>query len=272
MAICENGGAEAYRRLVAVIPEALQGGQPVRVLEAEGNLGFAGGVNRSPAMAPGAGAWWVLNPDTAPEPEAMAALVAELQSGRCDAAGCTLVLPGRRVQSYGGRWRPWLARAESIGHGSDAAAGIDAPRVLQTQNYLNGASMMVSRRFLDLVGPMREEYFLYCEEIEWCLRAQARGARLGFASEARVLHKQGTTTGAGGDRKSQGRTAVYLGTRNQMLLTRDCFPERLLVAAPAALALAAVRYGRYGAWRQLGYAISGWAAGLRNMRGAPDWI
>lgn len=57
-----------------------------------------------------------------------------------------------------------------------------------------------------------------------------------------------------------------------MLVTRDCFPARLPVAALAALALAVLRFGRTRAWKQLGYAISGWAAGLRNERGAPSWI
>ena len=41
---------------------------------------------------------------------------------------------------------------------------------------LLGASV-VGRAMLDAVGPMRDDYFLYCEEVEWCLRAKAAGLR-----------------------------------------------------------------------------------------------
>ena len=79
--ICENGGPEAYERLIAAIPQALPGGQAVRAVLAPGNLGFAGGVNVCLRETPDADAWWVLNPDTCPPPRAMAALVEKLAQG-----------------------------------------------------------------------------------------------------------------------------------------------------------------------------------------------
>jgi hypothetical protein len=54
-------------------------------------------------------------------------------------------------------------------------------------------------------------------------------------------------------------------------LTRDCYPRRLPIAAAASFLLLFLRYARRGAWRQLGYGLSGWVAGMRNRRGAPDW-
>ena len=64
VAICENGGREAFADLIAVLPTNLPDGQPVRAVEAGGNLGYAGGVNVCLAETPGADAWWILNPDT----------------------------------------------------------------------------------------------------------------------------------------------------------------------------------------------------------------
>jgi hypothetical protein len=129
--------------------------------------------------------------------------------------------------------------------------------------------MMFGRRFVEVTGPMREEYFLYCEEVEWCLRAIARGLKLGFAPGARVLHHVGTTTGSYDEMRHRPPTPIYLNERNKILTTRDCFPVRLPVAALAALASLTIRYGRHRAWRQLGYALSGWLAGLANERGVP---
>lgn len=270
--ICENGGPEAFAALRETVPDRLAGGQPVRAILASGNLGYAGGVNTCLRETPDADAWWVLNPDTQPDPDAMARKVARLSAGDCDAVGSTIYLPDGRVQSHGGRWRHWLARAESIGHGSSLSETPDPAEIERSQNYLNGASMMIGRRFLEVVGPMREEYFLYCEEVEWCLRAVAKGMRLGFAPHARVLHHAGTTTGSYDDIRSRPKTPVYLNERNKILTTRDCFPMSLPVAATAAVALIFLRFGRRGAWRQVAYALEGWAQGIGNRRGVPAWL
>lgn len=270
--ICENGGEVACKDLSAAIPALLPGGQKVAVVCPGVNLGFAGGVNVCLEATPSADAWWVLNPDTEAHPDALALKVKRLGVGDCDAVGCTLYRPGGRVQSVGGRWMPWLARAESMGLGSSLSDAVDPAAVECAQSYLNGAAMLVGRQFVERTGPMREDYFLYCEEVEWCLRARARGLRLGFAPGALVLHTQGTTTGAGEAITDRPRLPVYLGARNTMLLTRDCFPLRLPVAAGAAALQLVLRYGRHGAWRQLGYALSGLVAGLWNERDAPDWM
>lgn len=272
VAICENGGAAAFEALSAVLPSVLKGGQLVRAMLAAANLGYAGGVNACIEHTPDADAWWVLNPDTQPEPEAMALYVARLAVGDCEAVGSTIYLEDGRVQSHGGRWRPWLARAESIGHGSALSLVPEPVEIERQQNYLNGASMMMGRRFLEAVGPMREEYFLYCEEVEWCLRGIALGMRLGYAPGARVMHYAGTTTGSYDDITKRPRAPIYLNERNKILTTRDRFPGRLPVAAFSSLLLIFMRFGRRRAWKQVGYGIAGWAAGLANTRGVPRWM
>ena len=270
--ICENGGQAAYDALIAQLPPTLSGGQAVRAVRAPRNLGYAGGVNVGLRETPDADAWWILNPDTLPQPQSLERMVARLQVGDCDAVGGTVYLPDGRVQSHGGLWRPWLARSVSLGHGSPHGQAPDPERIERQKNYLNGASMMIGRRFLETVGPMREDYFLYCEEVEWCLHARHLGMRLGYAPGADVLHIAGTTTGSYAAIRSRPRTPIYLGERNKLLTTRDRYPLRLPVAAIAALVLACLRFGRAGAWRQLGYAVSGWAAGLGGERGPPRWL
>lgn len=270
--ICENGGPAAYAALESALPKVLSHGQPVRAVLAPGNLGYAGGVNRCLDETPQADAWWVLNPDTHPYPEALAALVARLEVGDCDAVGCTLHLPNGLVQSHGGRWDMWLARAVSIGHSTPITEHPDPAVIESRQNFLNGAAMLLGRRFVATVGHMREEYFLYCEEVEWCLRGLGLGMRLGFAPKAVVLHYQGTTTGNPPDIRERGKTPVYLNERNRILMTRDLSPARLPVVVISTFLVMFARFGRRRAWRQLGYALQGWVAGLRNLRGRPGWI
>jgi hypothetical protein len=62
--------------------------------------------------------------------------------------------------------------------------------------YVEGASMLASRRFIDVVGPMDERYFLYSEEHDWAHRGRAAGFRLAWAPDSRVRHEHGGTIGS----------------------------------------------------------------------------
>ncbi|KAA9013016.1 glycosyltransferase family 2 protein [Sphingobium limneticum] len=267
--ICENGGSQAYEALVTLLPGSLNGGQPVTILAAPGNLGYAGGVNHCITSASSADAWWIVNPDTRPQSAALGALVERLQRGDCEAAGSLLYHADGKVQAYGGRWKPWMARCESIGHGRNSADPIEADRVEAGMNYLLGASMLMSRQYVEAVGLMREDYFLYAEEVEWCLRGRHLGMRLGFAPGSRVLHGQGGTTGSARAMKQRPRLPIYLDERNKLNVVRDTSPAKLPVAVTLSLAMLFLRFARRGAWKQLGYGLSGWMAGLRNKRGIP---
>lgn len=269
--VVENGGASAFAAVSAALPATLTGGQAVTLVEAPGNLGFAGGVNLGIERTPAADAWWVLNPDAVPESGALGALVARLNRGDCEAAGGVLHFADGSIQSNGGHWQGWIGRATSLGAGSRVDAPVDAAAIEGKLDYLMGASMLVGRRFLEVVGPMREDYFLYAEELEWFLRARQCGMRLGFAPDARVLHHQGTTTGWSNAVARRGKLPIYLDERNRLLLTRDRFPARLPVVAATSLAFMLARFGRKRAWRQIGYALRGWGAGMAGRRGVPRW-
>ncbi len=270
--ICENGGTGALEALRAALPTQLATGQPIAILSQAANLGYAGGVNACMAARPDARAWWVLNPDTQVEPGALHALVTRLARGDCAAVGGVLYHPDGRVQAYGGHWHGWLARATSLGLGVPLATPVNPATVERRQNYLLGACMLVGRSFVDAIGPMRDDYFLYAEEIEWCLRGRAHGLRLGFAPDARICHGQGGTTGSADEIRRRPRLPIYLDERNKLHVIRDTTPARLPVAVVLTFLLAWARFGRRGAVRQWRDAVAGWWAGVCNQRGAPVWL
>ena len=270
--IVENAGPGAYRRLCAAVPARLAAGQPVETILAGQNLGFAGGVNLALDAAPGAQAYWILNPDTEPYPEALAAMVERLAQGDCGVVGHDLVLPNGRLASRGGgRWERWSARAVSIDHGRLREPRPAPAETEALMTYAIGASMLVARDFISRVGRMREDYFLYCEEVEWMLRARP-AEPVGYAPDALVLHAHGTATGGGGDMRGRSRLSTHLIERNRLLLTRDLFPGALALAIPLALAHLLFKYGKARAWRQAAYGLGGWWAGVLNRRGQPAWF
>ncbi len=178
--VCENGGHDAAERLQLDTKPHLPGGQSLRIIESPHNGGYASGINICLRASLDADAWWVLNPDTEPFPKAMAALAQKLQTKDYDAVGGMLFYPTGQVQSCGGIWHAWTGRSIAIGFGERRSELIDEREVERAQNYLSGASMMIGRRFLSFAGHMREDYFLYGEELEWCLRARSLGLRPGL--------------------------------------------------------------------------------------------
>jgi GT2 family glycosyltransferase len=268
--ICENGGGAPRDELAAFLGDSLVGGQAIEVLPHQGNLGYAEGNNVCIAARSAAQVWWILNPDTQVTPDAMGRLLKPLAAGVCDAAGGTLCGDDGRVQAYGGQWTPWLARATSIGSGAQYDPGIDMSGA--RLDYILGASLMFTRAFLERAGPMRGDYFLYGEEVEWCLRAKARGLRLGWVPGAVIRHSHGTTTGDHGSFRGKPRLPVYLDQRNKLHILRDTGAPLPWLCALGCLGALVLRAVKHRGWRQLGYGLSGWIAGVRNKRGVPEWL
>ena len=268
--VCENSGDAGFAALQFAIPKILSGGQPIKLIKAPSNGGYASGINIAISHSKDADAYWILNPDTEPSPGAMAALVERMAQGY-DAVGGPIHFPNGEIQSFGGVWLAWRAKAVAIGHGSTADTKPNSARIEQKQNFLMGASMFVSRKFVEVTGPMAERFFLYCEEVEWCLRGISRGMHLGFAPDAVVVHHQGTSTGYTRSLRTRSCRSVYLDERNKMLLTWERYPARVPVAAVMALYRLVGRYCRAGAFAQATYGTLGWFLGLCGQSGIPKW-
>ncbi len=164
------------------------------------NGGYAAGNNIGIrfALAGGCDYVWLLNNDTVVEPDALSWLLARMREdetiGLC---GSTLAYFSRpdMVQALGGghfkRWRGW---SSDIGERLPISERLQTPDVESRLSYINGASTLASRAFLETVGLMEEGYFLYWEEIDWAFRGRGR-FRLGYARNSIVRHKVGASIG-----------------------------------------------------------------------------
>lgn len=270
--VCENGGVEAHAALAAALAATLIGGQSLRIIADHSNPGYAGGINNCINVEGEADAYWVLNPDTMPQPDTLSAMVARLCEGDADAVGGQLLNADGTLGSCGGQWISLLAYARSIALGRPASQAPSRAEVEHSMRFISGASLLCSRHFVDAAGLMRDDYFLYCEEVEWCLRAAKKGLRLGHSPEARVVHYEGSSTGSGNAVAARGRLPVYCNERNRILTLRDTEPHLFVPAIFGALATIIYFYGKNRAWRQLRVALGAWRDGVLNRRGKPDWV
>ena len=53
---------------------------------------------------------------------------------------------------------------------------------------------MVRRTAIADVGPLDEEYFLHCEDLDWCMRFHQRDWSILFVPDARVVHEKGISS------------------------------------------------------------------------------
>jgi GT2 family glycosyltransferase len=196
---------------------------PISFIQMGWNGGWAAGNNAGIrfALSCGCDAVWLLNNDTEVEPDALTWLLERVRQdvgiGLC---GSTLVYHGRRetIQALGGaRWRPWRGWGMAIGAGQTRADGIDAEWVEAQLGYVNGASMLATRRFIEDVGFIEESYFLYWEEIDWEFRGLGR-YKLGYAPRSVVYHKVGASIGTR-DSGQQSLLADFYMTRGRMLFS-----------------------------------------------------
>lgn len=199
-------------------------------LDTGANAGFAAGNNAGLRAAQHRNDWryaWILNNDCTVAPDAMDHLLARMAAdptiGIC---GATLVYADSRsrVQAWGGAvHNRWTGRAKHLGHLADPAALPLAADVEPRMSYVCGASMFVCRQYLETVGLMAEDYFLYFEEIDWALRGRGR-FRLGYAPSAVVYHKEGASIGTNSDtRKTSALADKYL-FRNRLKFTARHYP------------------------------------------------
>lgn len=213
---------------------------PITLLKSNRNLGFAGGVNvclRTLAKDETINHFWVLNPDCTVPPS-----TPHLFADAIDANGEIGILGGRIVykhsptiiQSDGGRVNLWTGVCRNLNYGADVANVV--PPSTDRIDFVVGASVVVSRRFVETVGYMEEGYFLFYEEVDWAL--QRGELPLHYSHDAVIYHEGGTATGSASFKRRASPVTNYFQYRNRMRFVARFKPWALPIAyAVSALKL-----------------------------------
>ncbi len=197
------------------------------------NIGFARGNNvgiRHALLDRECEYVWILNNDTIVDPKALATLVEKcIRNNKVGICGSKLVYEYDRskIQAWGGgTYNKWSGISQHIGAHQPSNLDIDAESIEQNIDYIIGASMLVSRSFLETVGLMNEEYFLYFEELDWITRAGDRYS-LGYCNDSIVYHKEGASTGLNSSQAKGSSMTDYHAKRSLLIYTRNYAPYAL---------------------------------------------
>ena len=202
-------------------------------IDAGSNRGFAGGNNvgldylmRDSRID----YLWLLNNDTVVEPQAAAALLTQLDAsfgiGMCGTVVRYYHRPDTLQCLNGSRFNPWTGVSTGIAMSRPATTAYDPAAVAGATDMVLGASLAVSRRFVETIGPMAEDYFLYFEELDWAYRNRGRFGT-GFARGAVVYHKEGGSIGSSSIRGARSLMADYWLLRSRLMFVRRHLPLML---------------------------------------------
>jgi len=220
------------------------------LIRAGGNLGFAGGCNVG-IVAAGLQIYdffWFLNADAVVEERALTELLVRAV-GQADIGVVGSVVryydSPDMIQALGGaRLNRSNGETRHIGEGSHIRElPTDSSIIEREMAYIMGASMLVSRRYILEIGLMQEDYFLYFEDADWCLRGIQK-FKLGFAPRSHIFHKWGANS-----HKSASLTSSRYYYRNRLRFVTRFLPERL-AAAKRAMFEQLLRHLARGRWAQ----------------------
>jgi hypothetical protein len=229
----------------------------VHILEAGANLGFAAGNNlalrqlgfrdQPTPNAAGPRAVFLLNPDTRTQQGAIQALYDALFSlPRAGSVGARLNYEDGTLQHsafrFPGLWQlvldlyplPARLRArlyDSAINGRYSRHNYDGKQPFAI-DYPLGATMMLRREVIEQTGMFDEQFFMYCEEIDWSLRIKQAGWNAYCVPAARIEHLEARSSA-----QVRPRSLLNLWT-SRLKLYRKHYPAWKL-----ALALSLVHLG-----------------------------
>lgn len=215
-----NSGDRSVEEIESAI--AIEGwGDWAAVLPKEHNGGFAYGNNQGiyPALNSihPPDYFLLLNPDTLVREKSLQVLIDFMNDNpTVGIAGSRLEDPDGTPQCSAFRFHTFLSELDSAlrwGIVSQLLAKwIIAPpfqNVAHQTDWVAGASMIIRREVLEEAGLMDEEYFLYYEEVDFCLQAHKFGWSCWYVPASRVVHLVGQSSGVTNTKEPAKRRPKY---------------------------------------------------------------
>jgi GT2 family glycosyltransferase len=199
--VVDNASADGS---LEVLMKSHQDNAPLTFIRNKNNLGFAKACNIGAAAA-SAKRILFLNPDSVLTLGSLAKMISTLESNqRIGMVGGYLSNPDGSEQPGGRRVFPTPKRAFMRAFGLSRLARFfpDAfsdfllhkealPEVPVAVEAISGACMLVKRAAIEDVGLWDDNYFLHCEDLDWCMRFRQKGWKVMFVPDAKIAHVWG---------------------------------------------------------------------------------
>jgi len=226
--VVDNGSADSS-------PHALKKEFPdIEIIENKINAGFAGGNNIGIEYSLGKGADYILllNNDTTVENDFLTELVKRGESdekiGLLESKICFYDEPNK-IWFAGGKI-DWLkVSGRHIGLNELDSGKYDK---IEEVDYLTGCCLLIKKSVIEKIGKLSEDYFLYYEDTDFCLRAKNAGFKCVYVPASKMYHKVSRST------KPGSPSYIYYHTRNGLYLSKKNAGIRRILLYPYCILLA----------------------------------
>ncbi|NMB56390.1 glycosyltransferase family 2 protein [Candidatus Beckwithbacteria bacterium] len=188
-----------------------------QLLIPEKNLGFAGGNNLGIKTALENESDYILflNNDTLVSPDFLTNLLEVMEKEeKLGIAGPVIEhkVKDKTLYDYGGfiEWTKGQAK-----HLNKTEYKIE--KDWQIRHFVSGCCMLTKRQILQKIKGFDETFFLYLEDVDFCLRAKLAGFEIALIPQAKIFHK--------GSQSSTELTKIAYSLRNSLKLVKRHIPK-----------------------------------------------
>lgn len=161
--------------------------------------------------------FWLLNPDTLVRKGATRALAEFMEANR------NVAICGGGIEDSAGK--PWMYTFRFPGILSEVERGFRFSIVTRPLSrwvvcqpveakptpaeWVSGCTLIIRRETIEKIGMLDEDYFLYYEETDYCLRARRAGLECWYFPNGKIMHIAGQSTGVTGKTQGINRIPAY---------------------------------------------------------------
>lgn len=176
----------------------------IKLIENQSNRGFAAANNQGLRLMRGEYAL-LLNPDTLMTDSSLSKMIEFIRENpKTGIVGCRILNPDRSLQPSA---FPIPSLKDLILSGF-AASWISVGRYVQRHSnrhymphkrpvrvgWVSGACLLIRKETMEEIGLLDENFFLFSEDVDWCIRAQRRGWDVVYYPHATIIHYGGQSS------------------------------------------------------------------------------
>ncbi len=187
----------------------------INAIQSKENLGFAGGNNIAirDAIEQNCDYVLLLNNDTIVDKEMLTNLLEAVDDNSIVAPSMYYYNEPDVMWYGGGKISKTTGNAT---HNNKDKVLSDSCDTIEDCTFATGCCILIPRNIIEIIGMLNEDYFMYCEDVEYCLRAIIAGFHIKYVPKAKLWHKVSKSTG--GDSSS---FSIYYMTRNRLKYITD---------------------------------------------------
>lgn len=192
-----------------------------RIIELNENLGFAGGNNEGIKYALDSGAEYVLllNNDTLVKSDFLINMMSEFED---DLVG----MVGSKIMYYSDKNRIWFGGGK-IDWFKFIGVNIGMKEVDSKcynnrceVDFISGCCMLIKSSVFKVVGLLPEEYFMYYEDVDFCVKVRKSGFKLIYQPSSVIYHKVSISSGG-----ENSIFSIKFMTRNKLVFMKKYHNE-----------------------------------------------